>query len=336
MNKDLEVELIGDYLKDKRIALCVTGGIASIETPKLARHLRRYGADVSTYMSDSASKFIGECSLEWGTGKKVLRELSGQSEHIAPYDLVLVSPATLNTIGKFANGIADNCITSLLASSLGSKKPIIFTPTMHESMSNNPIYKDNVKRLTDYGVKFIEPRISEGKKKIPRLETIAANVCREVSCDSLKGRKVLVTGGPTPVEIDDVRFITTLFSGGLGVEIAKDAYFRGADVKLLRSKLGSIVPEYIPTSYHKNYDEYFANVFGNLDAGYETGVFTAAVADYRPKTKVSGKIPSQGALKTIELTETAKIIKRVREEYPELFMVTFKYECQVTKEKLLG
>jgi phosphopantothenoylcysteine decarboxylase / phosphopantothenate---cysteine ligase len=172
MNEDLQVERIDDSLDGKSIALCVSGGIAAIETPKIARHLRRYGAEVRAYATPNALKFIGEASLEWATGKTVVSELSGLAEHICLEDLVLVAPATLNTVNKLLLGIADNVVTSLIASALGNKKPIYIAPTMHESLYENPFFQENLKRVDKYGIKLIEPRFSEKKAKIASTRSI--------------------------------------------------------------------------------------------------------------------------------------------------------------------
>ncbi|VVB78835.1 Dihydromethanopterin reductase (acceptor) [uncultured archaeon] len=173
---DLKVEQLENYLEGKTIALCVTGGIAAIETPKIARHLRRYGAVVKAYVTPNALKFIGEASLEWATEKNVVCNLSGLAEHICLEDLVLVAPATLNTINKIMYGIADNTVTSLVASALGSKIPVYFAPCMHGSLYNNPFFQENLKKVDQYGIKIIEPRFSEGKAKIATVNTIVSSI----------------------------------------------------------------------------------------------------------------------------------------------------------------
>ena len=334
-NEDVQVETAGNYLAGKRIALCVSGGIAAIETPKIARMLRRYGADVKAYVTGEAGKFIGIAALEWGTGKEVVSTLTGRAEHICQEDLVLVAPATLNTIDKIFAGIADNPVTTLTASALGKKVPVYLAPTMHETLYRNPFLSANLLKAGEYGMHIIPPRISEGKAKMPRLETIVAKVARELSSDPIKGKRILVTGGPTPVKIDNVRRITNRFRGSMGIAISNELYLRGADVKLLTAKCGNQPPEYIDKALHDDYEEYRSNVFTELAKGYDAGIFSAAVADYMPTSTYPGKIKSDGELKSIPLTTTRKVISDVREKYPELFMVTFKYEEGITKEELL-
>lgn len=178
-NYDLKVDEVSNYFQGKKIALCITGGIAAIETPKIARHLRRYGAEVKAYATRNALKFIGETSLEWATEKKVLVELTGLAEHICLEDLVLVAPATMNTINKIMLGIADNNVTSLIASALGSKIPVYLAPTMHLSLYQNPFFQENLKKAKDYGLYIIEPRFSEGKAKIPRTNNLIEEIIKQ-------------------------------------------------------------------------------------------------------------------------------------------------------------
>ncbi len=334
-NEDLQVKQLGDHLRGKSIALCVSGGIAAIETPKIARHLRRYGAEVKAYVTPSAYKFVGQAALEWGTGQPIIEELSGLAEHICLDDLVLVAPATTNTINKIFGGIADNSVTTLIASALGKNVPVYFAPTMHESLYKNPFLQQNLARAEEYGIHVLPPRMDEGKAKMPHIDTIVAAVCRELSDGPLKGKKILVTGGPTAGKIDDVRRLTTIFSGELGVLIAKEAYLQGADVKLLLGKTKMPIPQYLPLQFHGDYEEYRQNVFTELGRGYDIGIFSAAVADYIPTEVYSGKIPSKGSLKNIPVTETAKVIAEVHQRFPELYMATFKYECNLTREELL-
>jgi len=177
-NKDLQVETIGKDLEGRSIALCVTGGIAAIETPKVARHFRRYSADVQAYATESALKFIGKTALEWATEKEVVSELSGLAEHICMHDAVVVAPATINSINKIFYGLADNSVTALVASALGNNTPVFLAPTMHESLYNNPFLRQNLERAEEYGIKIIDPRGGEGKAKMPRISKITSDVIK--------------------------------------------------------------------------------------------------------------------------------------------------------------
>ncbi len=175
-NEDLQVERLGSQLEGYHIGLCVTGGIAAIESPKVARQLRRYGAEVRVYTTNEALKFVGEDSLIWGSGREVVKNLTGKAEHICLEDLVLVAPATLNTINKVFSGVADNVVSCLIASALGKKVPVYMAPTMHISLYNNPFFQENLARAEKYGITIIEPRFGENKAKIPKTSVLVKAV----------------------------------------------------------------------------------------------------------------------------------------------------------------
>jgi phosphopantothenoylcysteine decarboxylase/phosphopantothenate--cysteine ligase len=162
-----------EKLKGKRVVLAVCGSIAAIEAPKLARELMRHGADVVCVMSESAQFVIHPWALECITGKRTITEITGLCEHIeycgeweGRYDLLLICPATANTISKIAGGIDDTVVTTFASTALGSRTPVIIAPAMHESMINNPFVRENTERLKKKGVRFVEPKMEEGKAKL--------------------------------------------------------------------------------------------------------------------------------------------------------------------------
>lgn len=339
---DHDVPAEGEHLAGKRIALLITGGIAAMKAPMLARALRRQGAEVVAFVSEEGQRYVTRDTLEWSTVNPVVTRLTAAAEHLsdsAPFDAYLVAPATYNTINKMAMGIADGTITAALASAIGrmeqGRTAILVAPTMHGSL-HNQILIASLKRLDAMGVRIIPPRDDYGKDNIPPERQIVAEVCRAVSRSALKGRAALVTGGPTPVPIDNVRRITNRFRGKLGVHIAEELYLRGADVQLIHGDGAYRPPAYLPHVIARTFDEYLDMVMQELgQKKYDFGIFSAAVADYKPATVFSGKIPSGGALKEIKLVPTVKVIEKVREEYPELHMVTFKYQEGIEHEELM-
>src|SRR6266480_5519613 len=163
----------GRELSGKKIALLVSSSVASFKAPEIARELMRHGADVYVVMSPSTERMIGSDLLEWATGNPVVRELTGKLEHIAlagkssgHVDLVLISPATANTIGKLASGIDDTPVTTVAATAIGSRIPVVIAPAMHEPLYDHPLVQENVQRLKKIGVEFVEPEMIEGKAKI--------------------------------------------------------------------------------------------------------------------------------------------------------------------------
>lgn len=340
---DHDVPREGSHLEGKRIALLITGGIASMKAPFIARALRKQGADVVVFASEEAMRYTTINALEWSSTNQVVTRLTSKAEHLsdsAPFNAYLIAPATYNTINKISAGTADNVITTTFGSALGrmeqGKTQILIAPTMHGSLHNS-ILTGSLKKLEGMGIRIIPPREAYGKHNIPHESTLVAEVCRAVSQSPLKNRSILVTGGPTPVKIDNVRRITNRFRGKLGVEITKELYLRGADVLLIHGDGAYRPPASLPYRIAKTYDDYREIVNQELSGrNYEIGIFSAAVADYRPPEVKKGKIPSGGALKGIELVPTVKIIDEVREKFPKLKMISFKYQENISHDRLIS
>ena len=339
---DRQVALEGNHLERKRIALLITGSIAAMKAPLIARSLRRQGAYVVAFTSSEALRYTTIEALEWSTTNPVITKLTPAAEHLSdesPFAAYVVAPATYNTINKISCGIADGVITSTVASALGrmerGKTQVLIAPTMHGSLHNS-ILTASLHKLQTMGVKIIPPTVAYGKNLLPPESTIVAEVIRSVSNSALKDIPILVTGGNTPVPIDNVRRITNRFTGRLGGYIAEELYFRGAAVKLICGQGGYIPPEYLPHQKIHTYGEYKTAVITELaNINYQYGIFSAAVADYEPDKVFPGKIPSGGTLQTINLVPTTKVIAEVRDKFPDLYMVTFKYQENIDHEQLM-
>ena len=198
--QDRQVPRLGHHLDGRRIALLITGGIAAMKAPFVARSLRRYGAEVVAFCSPEALRYVAEDALAWSTVNPVVKELTSKAEHLsdeAPFDAYLVAPATYNTINKAALGIADTPVTTALGSAIGrmerGQTSVLIAPTMHGTLHNS-ILTRSLKGLRDVGVRIIPPRQAYGKDNIPETEVLTAEVIRAVSNSSLRGMGVLVTG----------------------------------------------------------------------------------------------------------------------------------------------
>lgn len=338
---DHDVFRLGNHLVGKRIALLITGGIAAMKAPLIARSLRQQGAEVVAYASSEALRYTTIEALEWSTTHSVVTRLSAHSEHLSdatPFDLFLLAPATYNTINKMANGIADGVITTTLGSAIGrmeqGKSKILIAPTMHNSL-HNMILTESLKKLKAMGVQIIPPREANGKHNLPHEITITAATCRAASSSSLKGVSVLVTGGPTPVPIDNVRRIVNRFRGQLGVKILEELYLRGADVLLIHGDGGYLPPEHLPYVVASTYDDYYQKVMTELgQKDYAIGIFSAGVADYQPESTLPGKTPC-GKRISLNLVPTVKVIDEVKQQFPKLFMLTFKYQENISHDELM-
>lgn len=316
------------------VVLCVTGSVAAIEAVKLARELRRHNVDVKCFMSDDACHIIHPYAMEFATGEKVVLKLTGEIEHVqhAQADLILVAPATANVISKFAYKIADNPINTLLLTAFGYKTPIIFVPSMHHSMYQ--AISENIHKLEKEGISFINPKIDENKAKFPDIDTITLHTLREASDGELKGKKLLISAGATFEKIDEVRGITNLSSGKTGVEIAKEAFIRGADVTLIQGYMTVDVPPVFNIIHAGSVNE-MQDAVTNQVLDYDIFISAAAVSDFIPKIEAETiKISSAESI-TLKLEKAPKIIGEVKKINPEIFLVGFKADYNVSDEYLI-
>lgn len=315
------------------IVLCVTGSVAAVETVKLARELKRQGAIVKCFMSDDACNIIHPYAMEFATGQDVVLELTGKIEHVkyAKADLVMVAPATANVISKFAYKIADNPINSLLITALGHDTPILMVPSMHDSMYRS--IEENIHKLEEEGIKFVLPRIDEGKAKFPYLRDIVLQTMKQVKNGELTDKKVLVSAGGTYEAIDPVRGITNRSSGKMGIEIAKEAFVRGADVTLVLGEVSVHVPQSIKSikaSSHKQMNEKIMEIIKDFDIF----VSAAAVSDFSPSISKKTKTSSSEELE-LTLKPTNKIINQIKKINSDLVLVGFKAEYGISEDQLI-
>ncbi|MEB3260273.1 MAG: phosphopantothenoylcysteine decarboxylase [Cyanobacteriota bacterium] len=340
---DHDVPLLSRHLEGRTIALLVGGGIAAMKAPQLARALRRRGATVTAFCTSEALRYVGAEALEWSTCRPLVRELTWRAEHLSDdeaFAAYLVAPATYNTIGKVANGIADTVLTATLASALGrlarGETAVLLAPTMHGTLHNAAL-EANCRRLAALGVRFVPPQDAYGKHNLPEDELLVAAVCRALSTSPLREQRLLVTGGPTPVPLDGVRRITGRFRGQLGAAIHEELLRRGADSRLVLGDGGWRPPSWLPAiAVAPTYDAYKAQVLTEVAAGAAAAVFSAAVADYRPRDAVAGKVPSGLREWRLELEPTEKVIALAAAAAPAMPIVSFKYLEGVSHGELMA
>ena len=346
-SKDI-MESKGTILRGKTICLCLTGSVAVISSPIIARELMRLGAEVICVMSKAATELVSPALMHWATGNPAITHLSGAVEHIylagdrprnaGKADLVLVCPASANTISKIAMGIDDTPVTTVVTTAFGSATPIIIVPAMHESMYRHPILTDNIKKVRKCGVDILAPRISEGKAKIAKIDDIIDRVIDIlVSKRDMAGKKVLVTAGPTREYIDEIRFVSNNSSGRMGIEIAKEATARGAEVLLVKGKCMVKTPDYLNSINVVSTEDFIKRVNEELkEKDYDIFICAAAISDYSPKDCVEGKISSDD-VKELRITMglTPKIIDQARQVNENVFIVAFKAETNVSKSQLI-
>ena len=316
------------------IVLCVTGSIAAIESIKLARELRRQGADVKCFMSDDACKIIHPNAMEFATGEKVVTELTGEIEHVkySQPDLILVAPATANVISKFTYKIADNPINSLLITAYGHNTPILFVPSMHDSMYKSIAF--NIEAIKKEGIGFVKPRMEEGKAKFPKNEDIILESLRTIGkSDDLNDKKVLISLGGTYESIDPIRGMSNKSSGKMGLALAKEAFIRGADLKIIAGKIDVNLPKSFDVIFTESSKEMNDKTKEIVDE-YDIFIATAAVSDFAPIEKKSSKISSSFDL-SLKFKPTEKIIKQIKDINPEIFLVGFKAEYNISDDEMI-
>ncbi len=323
-----------EKLVGKTVVLCVTGSIAAVETVKLARELIRHGAHVVPVLSKDAMEIIHPNALHFATGREPVTRLDGSVPYIelvgteGTADLVLIAPATSNTIAKIAMGIDDTVVTTFAQNALGAKIPILIAPAMHETMYANPIVAGHMKTLERHGVEFVTPKFEEEKAKLADVDEIVTRAIRILGGDELAGKKVVVIAGATAEPIDDVRIVTNRSSGETGIELARAAFEMGADLELWLGRHHASVPHFLPAkSFETTAD--LAAMAKTMRA--DVCVVPAAISDFSPRT-AAGKIPSRKGAVKLELTPTPKVLPSLRKGAKVL--VGFKAESKVSEGEL--
>ena len=307
-------------LKNKTIVLAVTGSIAAYKIANLASMLKKLHADVQVLMTRNATNFINPITFETLTGNKCLvdtfdRNFQYSVEHVAlakRADVVLVAPASANVIGKIANGLADDMLTTTV---MACKCHKIISPAMNTQMFENPIVQDNLAKLQRFGYEVIQPAHGylacgdTGAGKMPEPETLLQYILKEVAFDKdLTGKRVLVTAGATRESIDPVRFITNHSSGKMGVAIAKAAMLRGAEVTLVAAHMEASQPMFIEVVPVKNAQDMFDAVTSRAP-DMDIIIKAAAVSDYTPASVADSKMKKKDGELSIELKRTQDILK---------------------------
>ncbi len=327
-------------LYHKNILLAVTGSIAAYKIANLASMLKKLGADVTVLMTKNATNFIHPITFETLTGRKCLidtfdRNFEFNVEHVSlakSTDVVLVAPASANVIGKLANGIADDMLTTTVMA-CGCKK--IIAPAMNTHMYENPVVQDNIKKLVHYGMEVIVPDTGYlacgdiGAGKMPSEQVLLEYILKEVNCEKdLAGKKALVTAGPTRERIDPVRFITNHSTGKMGYAIARHCMQRGAEVTLITGKTELPRPLFV----HTVEVESAQDMYEAVKACYKEQdiiIKSAAVADYRPASVSEEKVKKKDTEMSIALERTEDILQFLGENRREgQFLCGFSMETE--------
>jgi len=310
-SKDI-VGRVNDYLAGRCVVLGVTGSVSLYKSIDLARWLMRRGARVVPVMTRPASSLVAPQLFHWATGERPIVELGGDVEHIAlarSCDSMVVAPATLSTMAKIASGVVDNAVALTAVSMVGAGRPVVVVPAMHGNMMESSVYARIASRLAGDGLILIPPKVEEGVAKYPDVwlvgRVVAAVTARGRDLD---GRRVLVTAGATREWLDPARFISNPSSGRMGIELAVEAWARGAHVDLVYGHVAYPLPHMVGLYHAETTEEMAARVAELSSTGYDILVAAAAPADFRPKKYSSEKIRS-GSKLHVEFEPTPKVIE---------------------------
>jgi phosphopantothenoylcysteine decarboxylase/phosphopantothenate--cysteine ligase len=330
----------GVELSGKKIVLCVAGSVAAYKAIELARLLMRHGADVTCVTSSAVTKLVKPDYFKWATGNEVITKLTGELEHIrlADYnqaDLIVVYPATANTLGKLANGIDDTPVSTVLTVGFGSKIPILLCLAMHASMYDNVAVKKNIEFLKNK-IDFQKPQMIEGKAKAPEPEDVLDHILKKYGLSSiLKDKKILMTAGPTIEYIDPVRVITNQSSGKTGVLLASELISAGSKVTLVYGPGIEKPPKGAKVIKVLTSKEMFDVVKQEMKKKFDVVIMAAATADYTPENPSKKKIKSGPERIKISLKKIPKIIDQIKKYQKNVLLVGFKAEVNLSKKDLI-
>lgn len=337
------VESRGTELSGKKIALCVAGSVAAYKAIELARLLMRHGADVTCVASAAATRLVRPDYFRWATGRAAVTKLTGELEHIrlADYggsDMIVAYPATANTIGKLANGIDDAPVPTVLTVGLGAGIPIVAGLAMHESMYRNAAVGRNVSFLEKRGVEFVSPALEEGKARAPEPEEMLRRVVGRLCgpAGPLRGRRALLTAGPTSEPIDPVRSIVSASTGATGMLLARELVSAGCDVTVVYGPGKEPPPagaRVVPVTTVLEMDAAVRKEMRGKK--FDVVVMAAAAADYTVRSPRAAKIKSASRGLTIRLARAPKIIDSVRAAQPGALLVGFKAEAGAVGQREL-
>ena len=335
---------LSQLLEGRRIVIGISGSIAAIEIPRIARELIRHGAEVQAVMTAEATRLLTPETVQFATGRAPITQLTGDVEHVlwmgpgeGRADLLLLAPATANTIAKVAHGIDDTPVTSFASMALGGGVPILIAPAMHQQLLTNPAVRTSLEQLRSWGAEVVSPQSAEGEEKIATPEEVAAAVLHRLARGPWAGRGLVVIGGASRQPIDRVRSITNESTGATAVALARQAHYRGATVSMWMGAHSVTVPPFLSVESWGSVEDLIA-LAGREAERLRTStavIVPAALADFTTPPH-AGKISSRETPRlTLELRRTSKVLPQIRALAPHpTVLVGFKLESERSDAEL--
>jgi len=337
VSSDLDVDVHGDSLKGRRILMIVSGGIAAVESVKLSREIRRHGAELSIIMTKDAHKVITPLALSWASATTIITEWDSKMTQLSKFDGVLVAPATRNTISKHIHGIMDSPAMMALSAARGNGTPLVFVPSMHSDLFDDPVTSDLIESLQSEGSRIVIDEPSENKRKQPDCIQIVAELCNCINLSLPNRKKVAITLGANRAPIDSVRAIQNASSGATGWSIAEHLYRMGHNVVCIAGATSSDPNFSLPNVIRDGTPSGMLSAcldVASSEPKPDAWIHAAAVLDYFTEP-ISGKKPSGESDWNLRLKPGLKHIEELAHLAKDTVRIGFKLEVDVTVETLL-
>ena len=336
VSSDTGVERLGDSLEGRRVVLGVSGGIAAVDTVRLARELRRHGADVLTVMSEAAQRIITPLAVEWATDGAVLTDWSSGMHQLDDVDGVLVAPATRNTLAAHVHGLQGGPLMMALSVARSRGTPIMAVPSMHQDLATDPVTDDLVEAAREQGMHVLWGPLEEGKRKTADHTEIVARFAHLLNARAPQRRSVAVTLGATATPMDDVRRLVNTSSGRTGWAVADDLYRHGHDVTCIAGLTTVERPAWLPLVIRaETAPDMLAECQAVARDQLDAWVHVAAVLDYLITDPAEGKVASGSDGLQIDLAPGPKHIDALREACEGAVRIGFKLETGIKQKELV-
>ena len=334
--KDTDVELRGNSLAGKKILLGVSGGIAAVDTVRLARELRRHGASVSVMMTHSAQKIITPLAVEWATQSEVITQWESDLSALDEVDGILIAPATRDLLASYIHGLQHGPILMSLSAARSRNCPVMMIPSMHADLADDPVTSDLVEDVQKLGISVYWGKEQEGKRKTPPHDEIVARFAHYINQFNNNRKSVVVTLGATRSPIDDVRFVQNTSSGKTGYQIADYLYRHGHDVTCVSGVTSFPKPEWLPLDINAETPEsMLLELTALTNDKIDAWIHSAAVLDYVVDDPAQGKLASQQGPLKVSLIESPKHILELKEKCRGAVRIGFKLETGIKQKELV-
>ena len=333
--RDSDVQLSGDSLKGKVVHLVVTGGIAAVETVRLARELRRHGAEIIVTMTSEATKIISPLAVGWATGSEVNTGWSSDLPGLDSPDLVLVAPATRNTLSKICAGVMDDPAMMAITAASGAGKTILLVPSMHDDLFDDAVTRDMIETIKLIGYEVLVSPSEEGRRKQPSPSNIVRFAAAKINENLPNRANIAVIYGATESSIDPVRVISNKSSGKTGIHISDYLERLGHGVTRIsgivensevQSDINARTPQQMMDAVRDVMSKSMPNVW----------IVPAAVLDFQPANPSMEKMSSSGPPSPIDLEPSPRLIEYIRSSDPDARIISFKLENGIEVAELIA